>query len=66
MGDLGEFLLAVFGSWIEKVGIVLTIIPFVENIPSIRAWLLDKPILAGCGKTTVRPKMLARFHDLCG
>jgi hypothetical protein len=22
--------------------------------------------LAGCGKTTVRPKMLSRFHDLCG
>jgi branched-chain amino acid transport system substrate-binding protein len=22
--------------------------------------------LAGCGKTTVRPKMLFRFHDLCG
>jgi hypothetical protein len=22
--------------------------------------------LAGCGKTTVRPKMLSRFHDWCG
>jgi hypothetical protein len=22
--------------------------------------------LAGCGKTTVRPEMLLRFHDLCG
>jgi hypothetical protein len=22
--------------------------------------------LAGCGKTTVRPRMLSRFHDWCG
>jgi hypothetical protein len=22
--------------------------------------------LAGCGKTTLRPKMLSRFHVLCG
>ncbi len=40
-----EFLTAVFSSWAEKVGIVLTILPFVEKIPFIRRRLKDTPIL---------------------
>jgi hypothetical protein len=42
---LKEFFAAVFSSWVEAVGIILTILPFVEKIPRIKAWLQEKPIL---------------------
>src|SRR2546430_6912216 len=40
-----EFLKSVFGTWAEKVGIILTIIPFIEKIPRVRMWLRGKPFL---------------------
>src|ERR1700734_314910 len=43
--ELKEFLLAVFSSWVERVGIILTVVPFIENIRRIKIWLHDKPIL---------------------
>jgi hypothetical protein len=43
--ELKEFLQAVVNSWIEKVGIVLTILPFIEKIPRVQEWLKDKPLL---------------------
>jgi hypothetical protein len=42
---LAEFLAAVFNSWIEKAGLVLTILPFIEKIPSIKRRLGEKQIL---------------------
>jgi hypothetical protein len=39
------FLKAVFSSWVETVGIILSIIPFVEKIPFVKEWLKEKPIL---------------------
>jgi hypothetical protein len=43
--EFKEFLLAVFGSWVEAVGIILTILPFIEKVPRIKMWLQDKPML---------------------
>lgn len=40
-----EFLAAVFSSWVEKVGIMLTVLPFVEKVPFVRRRLKDRPIL---------------------
>jgi hypothetical protein len=45
MDSFKEFLLAVFNSWVEKVGIILTIIPFIEKIPRVKEWLHDKPLI---------------------
>jgi hypothetical protein len=45
MGEFPEFFGAVFNQTIERVGIVLTILPFVEKIPAVRRWLKDKTIL---------------------
>ena len=39
------FLREVFSSSVEWVGIVLTILPFIEKIPQIREWLQERPIL---------------------
>ncbi|HVB86381.1 MAG TPA: hypothetical protein VNK23_06915 [Candidatus Dormibacteraeota bacterium] len=39
------FLSAVFGSWVAVVGTILTIISFVEKIPSVSKWLKEKPLL---------------------
>jgi hypothetical protein len=35
MGEFPEFFGAVFNQTIERVGIVLTILPFVEKIPAV-------------------------------
>jgi hypothetical protein len=43
--ELKGFLQAVFNGWVEIVGIILTILPFVEKIPRIKLWLQDKPFL---------------------
>ena len=43
--EVKEFLNAVFYTWVEWVGIMLTIIPFIEKIPRIRRWLNEKPLL---------------------
>jgi len=40
-----EFLKAAFATWVEKVGIILAIIPFIEKIPRVRAWLNEKALL---------------------
>ena len=40
-----EFWTLVFSSWVERVGIILTILPFIERIARIKAWLSDKPII---------------------
>lgn len=39
------FFWTVLDSWVEKVGIMLTLIPFIERIPQIRSWLTEKPLL---------------------
>jgi len=46
MGDVGQFLSAVFSTAVELVGIVLTLLTFIENIPSIKKWLKEKSFLA--------------------
>jgi hypothetical protein len=43
--EFWKFLQDVFNTWVEKVGIILTILPFIEKIPRVRAWLQEKPIL---------------------
>jgi len=40
-----SFLKEVFDTWIEKVGIILTILPFIEKIPRVKKWLNDKPLV---------------------
>lgn len=45
MPEVTDFLSSVFNSWVERVGFVLTILPFLENIPHVHRWLLDKPLL---------------------
>src|SRR5258708_23618060 len=40
-----QFIKEVFDTWAEKVGIILTILPFIEKIPRVRTWLQEKPIL---------------------
>jgi hypothetical protein len=42
---LKEFFAAVFGSWVEAVGVILTLLPFIEKVPRVKAWLHDKPFL---------------------
>jgi hypothetical protein len=43
--ELREFLATTLKSWVEKVGIFLTIIAFVEKIPKVREYLRGKPII---------------------
>lgn len=43
--ELKEFFLAVLDSWVEKVGIFLTIISVIEKIPRVKVRLEDKPII---------------------
>ena len=43
--ELWKFITAVFGTWVEKVGIFLTILPFIEKIPRVKQWLSEKPII---------------------
>jgi hypothetical protein len=45
MGEFKEFLAAVIGSWVETVGIVLTILFFVERLPPIRTRLQQRPLI---------------------
>jgi hypothetical protein len=45
VGVFTEFLRSLLGTWVEKVGIVLTIIPFIEKIPRVRRRLEEKPLL---------------------
>lgn len=40
-----EFLSEVFASWVEWVGIVLTIFALVEKVPRVKEWLHDKPLI---------------------
>ncbi len=40
-----EFISAVFSSWTERVGVVLTILPFLDKLPAIKKWLRGQPIL---------------------
>ncbi len=40
-----EFLVAVFSNWVEAVGIILAVLPFIEKLPRVKAWLQDKPFL---------------------
>jgi hypothetical protein len=40
-----EFIKAVFNSGVEAVGIILTVLPFIEKIPRIKGWLKDKPFV---------------------
>jgi hypothetical protein len=46
-GTMRLFLGDALSSWVEKVGIVLTILPFIENIPAVSEWLHNKPFLEG-------------------
>lgn len=43
--EFWEFTKAVFDGWVEKVGLILTILPFLEKIPIVKGWLQDKPII---------------------
>jgi hypothetical protein len=43
--DFWSFVKAVFDTWAEKVGIILTFIPFLEKVPRVKKWLGEKPIL---------------------
>jgi hypothetical protein len=43
--EFKDFLFAVFNTWTERMGIILTIIPFIEKIPRLRTWLQDKPLI---------------------
>jgi hypothetical protein len=43
--DPWGFLAAVFNSWVQLAGVVLTIIPFIEKIPRVKKLTRDKPIL---------------------
>lgn len=43
--EFGNFLSAVFGSWVEKVGIILTLVPFIEKAPPVKRWLRNRPLL---------------------
>src|SRR5260370_7233283 len=40
-----EFSLTVLDSWVEKVGLFLTILAFLEKIPRVREYLHEKPII---------------------
>jgi len=40
-----QFIKEVFDTWAEKVGIILTILPFIEKIPRVRTWLNEKPFI---------------------
>src|SRR5712664_1961656 len=40
-----EFLRAVWDTWVEKVGIILTVLAFIEKIPRVKLWLNEKPII---------------------
>lgn len=43
--EFKEFISAVFDTWVEKVGIILTLAPFIEKIPRVRKWLSEKPLI---------------------
>lgn|SRR6266446_7159317 len=43
--EIMQFLRSVFSGWVETVGIVLTVLPFIERIPRVKEWLQDKPLL---------------------
>src|SRR5260370_15097714 len=40
-----EFSLTVLDSWVEKVGLFLTILAFIEKMPRVREYLHEKPII---------------------
>lgn len=42
---IGEFVGAVFDSWVEKVGVVLTVLLFIERIPRVKKRLDEKPLI---------------------
>lgn len=44
-GTLRTFVGDAFSTWMEKVGIVLTVLPFIETIPAVSAWLHGKPFI---------------------
>jgi hypothetical protein len=43
--QIGEFTQAVFNSWVDKVGVVLSLLPFIEKIPWVKKLLKDRPLL---------------------
>jgi hypothetical protein len=43
--ELWIWLVAVFSTTVEKVGVVLTILALIEKIPRVRHFLSEKPIL---------------------
>jgi hypothetical protein len=43
--EFKEFFLAVLDSWVEKVGIFLTVLAFVEKIPKVREYLHERPVI---------------------
>ena len=47
--SLGQFVGEVFNSWVEKLGIVFTLLPLIEKVPRIKSSLKNRPVLEVVG-----------------